>query len=69
MNKLGPLDTAVSLESYECTIAVECCVFGFQDNTLKILLVKRSIDPFKGYWVLPGGAMNEGRTLAEALED
>ena len=66
MSKIGPLDTAVSLGSYECTIAVECCVFGFQDNTLKILLVKRSIDPFKDTWVLPGGAMNEGETLQES---
>lgn len=69
MSKIGPLDTAVSLESYECTIAVECCVFGFQDNVLKILLVKRSIDPFKDHWVLPGGAMNEGKTLSESVSE
>lgn len=68
MNKIDPLSTAVSLESYECTIAVECCVFGFQDNVLKILLVKRAIDPFKDHWVLPGGAMNEGKTLTESVE-
>lgn len=65
--KTGPLDTAVSLDSYECTIAVECCVFGFQENVLKILLVKRSIDPFKGFWLLPGGAMIEGNTLSESV--
>jgi len=67
MTKTDPLDTAVSPESYECTIAVECCVFGFQNNVLKILLVKRSIDPFKDHWVLPGGAMNEGKTLPESV--
>lgn len=67
MSKIGPLDTAVSLDSYECTIAVECCVFGFQENKLKILLVKRSIDPFKDCWVLPGGAMSEGKTLSESV--
>ena len=67
MSKLGPLDTAVSIDSYECTIAVECCVFGFQENALKILLVKRSIDPFKDHWVLPGGAMSEGKTLDESV--
>ncbi len=67
MSKIGPLDTAVSLDSYECTIAVECCVFGFQENKLKILLVKRSIDPFKDRWVLPGGAMNEGKTLSASV--
>ncbi|WP_421762648.1 NUDIX hydrolase [Ekhidna sp.] len=67
MTKIGPLDTAVSLDSYECTIAVECCVFGFQDNELKILLVKRSIEPFKDHWMLPGGAMSEGKTLSESV--
>ncbi len=69
MTKIGPLDTAVSLDSYECTIAVECCVFGFQENELKILLVKRSIEPFKDHWMLPGGAMGEGQTLAESVND
>lgn len=67
MSKLGPLDTAVSNDSYECTIAVECCVFGFQENELKILLVKRSIEPFKDFWLLPGGAMSEGMTLSESV--
>ncbi len=69
MSKLGPLDTAVSLDSYECTIAVECCVFGFQGNKLKILLVKRSIEPFKDHWMLPGGAMGDGKTLSESVND
>ncbi|MEP5613879.1 MAG: NUDIX domain-containing protein [Cyclobacteriaceae bacterium] len=69
MSKLGPLDTAVSLNSYECTIAVECCVFGFQDNKLKILLVKRSIEPFKDHWMLPGGAMGEGKTLSQSVNN
>lgn len=69
MPKIGPLDTAVSIDSYECTIAVECCVFGFQDNMLKILLVKRSIEPYKDHWMLPGGAMGEGKTLAESVSN
>jgi 8-oxo-dGTP diphosphatase len=69
MNKLGSIDTAVSVDSYECTIAVECCVFGFQENELKILLVKRSIEPFKNHWMLPGGVMREGRTLTESVND
>ncbi len=62
------VSTAVSESSYECTIAAECCVFGFQENILKILLVKRSIEPFKDYWMLPGGVMSEGETLTEAVD-
>jgi len=67
MKNIGSIDTAVSKDSYECTLAVECCVFGFQERQLKILLVKRSIEPFKNYWMLPGGVMSEGNTLSQAV--
>ena len=68
MKQVKQTSTAVTKSSYECTIAVECCVFGFQDNVLKILLVKRNIDPYMHSWVLPGGVMDEGQTLAEAVD-
>jgi len=34
----------------------------------KILLVKRAIYPFSGYWVLPGGHVDYGERLEEALK-
>jgi 8-oxo-dGTP diphosphatase len=67
MKKATTFETAVSPDSYECTIAVECCVFGFQDRQLKILLVKRTINPYKDFWLLPGGVMPKGLTLSEAV--
>ncbi|NIO20176.1 MAG: NUDIX domain-containing protein [Candidatus Aenigmarchaeota archaeon] len=33
----------------------------------KILLLKRSIKPFRGYWVLPGGRVEFGETVEEAV--
>ncbi|MEM7107241.1 MAG: NUDIX domain-containing protein [Bacteroidota bacterium] len=69
MQKARNVGTAVSSTSYECTIAVECSVFGFQGNQLKILLVKRSIKPFEGSWVLPGGVMSENETLSESVDN
>lgn len=33
----------------------------------KILLVKRRIEPFKGFWGLPGGFVEYGETVEEAL--
>ncbi|NIP40913.1 MAG: NUDIX domain-containing protein [Candidatus Aenigmarchaeota archaeon] len=37
----------------------------FLDN--KILLVKRSERPYRGYWVLPGGYVEVGETVEEAV--
>lgn len=36
-------------------LSVDCVVFGFEDAQLKVLLIKRKIDPDLGKWALPGG--------------
>ena len=33
----------------------------------KILLVKRDTVPFKGYWALPGGRMEQGETVEQTV--
>ncbi|HUS08111.1 MAG TPA: NUDIX hydrolase [Bryobacteraceae bacterium] len=33
----------------------------------RILLVERGREPLKGYWSLPGGALETGETLAEGI--
>lgn len=63
---MKPINTAVDADSYECTITVDCAVFGFQEGILKLLLVQRSIDPYKDDWLLPGGIMERGQSLEEA---
>lgn len=62
------INSTVLPSAYECTITTDCAVFGFQDNEVKLLLVKRSIEPFKNYWMLPGGVMGEGQTLEESVD-
>jgi len=37
----------------------------FDDDS--ILLVQRAKEPLKGYWSLPGGALETGETLAEGI--
>ena len=32
----------------------------------EILMLKRRIDPMKGYWALPGGMVNKGENMSEA---
>ena len=39
---------------FQFGLSVDCVVFGYQDAKLKVLLIKRGADPFKGQWALPG---------------
>jgi len=43
------------------------CVDGVYIKDGKILLLKRAVDPFKGYWHLIGGHVDENETLKQAL--
>jgi 8-oxo-dGTP diphosphatase len=45
---------------------VDCVVFGLDDSELKVLLIERALDPFKGKWALPGGFVRVDETLDEA---
>lgn len=47
-------------------LAVDCIIFGFDKNNLKILLIKRQFEPEKGKWSLIGGFMRKQETLDEA---
>ena len=47
-------------------LAIDCIVFGFDFDTLKILLFKRRIEPDKGQWSLMGGFLNENESLDDA---
>lgn len=57
---------SVTQDSYECTITVDCAVYGFQDGILKLLLVKRASDVYEESWLLPGGIVQENQTAEEA---
>ena len=47
-------------------LTVDCVVFGFDDGALKILLIRRGIEPFKNRWALPGGFVQPDETLDAA---
>lgn len=47
------------------SVTVDCVVFGLDaEHDLKIMLIQRGIEPFKGEWALPGGFVH----LDESLE-
>lgn len=47
-------------------LAVDCIIFGFDKHQLKILLVKRNLEPEKGKWSLIGGFLKQDENLDEA---
>lgn len=54
-------------------VTADCVIFGFTGQELKLLLVERKNEPFKGMWALPGGfmKMDEGieETAARELQE
>ncbi|HEX8537920.1 MAG TPA: NUDIX domain-containing protein, partial [Cystobacter sp.] len=46
-------------------LTVDCVVFGLDEEDLKVLLIRRDLEPFQGRWALPGGWVRKD----EALED
>lgn len=47
-------------------LTVDCVVFGFDEGDLKLLLIQRGLEPFKGKWALPGGFVRVDESLEEA---
>jgi 8-oxo-dGTP diphosphatase len=48
-------------------LTVDSIVFSFEEQNLKVLLIKRADDPFKDRWAFPGGFVNEGETVEIAV--
>ena len=44
------------------------CVDGIYTKNSKILLLKRNVEPFKGFWHVAGGHVNENESLKDALK-
>lgn len=44
-------------------VTVDLVVFGLDDGELKLLLIRRGLEPFRGNWALPGGFIKMDETL------
>ena len=58
--------TMFSYQYPRAALTVDCVVFGFDEGELKVLLIERALEPFKGKWALPGGFVRVEETLDEA---
>lgn len=52
-------------EYWRPSVATDCVIFGFDGKKLKVLLIERNLEPFKGCWALPGGFLRENDKTAE----
>lgn len=46
-------------------LTTDCVIFGYDGQAMHVLLVERGLDPYKGYWALPGGFMQIDETVEQ----
>ena len=39
-------------------VTTDCVIFGYDGTKLKVLLIERGNEPYKGRWAFPGGFLN-----------
>ncbi len=49
-------------------LAIDCIIFGFDNEKLKLLLIQRNFDPCKGQWSLMGGFLKNNESLNHAAQ-
>ena len=49
-------------------VSVDCIIFGFDENKLKVLIGRRQMDPGRGEWSLYGGFVAADESIDEAAE-
>jgi len=53
---------------FTSAFSVDCLIFGFTEGKIKTLLIKRSIEPYKDYWAIPGDLVYPDEDLPLAAE-
>jgi len=46
-------------------VTTDCVIFTYEDRQLKVLLVKRGGEPYKGCWAFPGGFLQNDETARD----
>jgi ADP-ribose pyrophosphatase YjhB (NUDIX family) len=58
--------TAYYREHQKLFVSVDCIIFGFEENKLKVLIGKRQMNPGRGEWSLYGGFVAADESIDEA---
>ncbi|MDP3930593.1 MAG: NUDIX domain-containing protein [Bacteroidota bacterium] len=50
-------------------LSVDCVIFGYHEGEIKVLLVQRDVEPFKGHWALIGDLVEPEQNLRDAANN
>lgn len=50
------------------SVTTDCVIFGFDGEQVKVLLIQRGFDPYKGYWAFPGGFLEMTESTEEGAK-
>jgi len=54
--------------NFSYSVSVDCVIFGYDQDSLKVLLIKRGVDPYVDYWALPGDLVHPNENTEEAVD-
>ena len=60
--------TEYYIEHQKILVSVDCIIFGFEHNKLKVLIGHRAMNPGKGEWSLYGGFVRNEESVDEAAD-
>ena len=60
--------TEYYIEHQKILVSVDCIIFGFEQNKLKVLIGHRAMNPGKGEWSLYGGFVRNEDSVDEAAD-
>ena len=53
-------------EFFQFGLSVDCVVFGYQEGQIKVLLVERDMEPYRGSWALIGDLVHPAEDLRDS---
>jgi len=62
----APVPGAYTYDYPRPSVTVDVVAFTFAENDLRVLLVQRAGEPFRGMWALPGGFVRMNEDLSDA---
>ncbi len=66
IQRYAPLMLSRYNKEIRLLVAIDCIIFGFDGSSIKLLLIKRGMEPEKGKWSLMGGFVQPGEGLEDA---